>query len=97
MARLTGGLIRSVRPSSLDNIRTVYTKTISANYARTNVHPLVIHEDDITLRHLLAVLNPNGPPDSSWNLNFNRKLVKIVLTLPTEARYVGKCARPSSA
>ena len=64
------------------------------DYARTNVHPLVIHEDDVSLRHLLAVLNPNGPPDNIWNLSFNRKLMQIVLSLPAKARYVGQCARP---
>lgn len=86
------GLIDFVRPISLDDIRTLYSKNVSLDYARTNIHPLVIHEDDISLRHLLAVLNPNGPPDSIWNLGFNRKLMQIVLSLPAKARYVGKCA-----
>ena len=91
------GLIHSARPFSLDNVRTLYSKTISVDYVRTNIHPLVIHEDDLSLRHLLAVLTPNGPPDSIWNLSFNRKLMQIVLSLPAKARYVGKCARPLSA
>ena len=91
------GLIRFVRPISLDDIRNLYSKNVSLDYARNNIHPLVIHEDDISLRHLLAVLNPNGPPDSIWNLSFNRKLMQIVLSLPTKARYVGMCARISSA
>lgn len=73
-------------------MRTLYGKNVSLDYARTNIHPLVIHEDDISLRHLLAVLNPNGPPDGVWNLGFNRKLMQIVLSLPAKARYVGKCA-----
>ena len=67
------------------------------DYARNNVHPLVIHEDDLSLRHLLAVLNPNGPPDSIWNLSFNRKLMPIILSLPAKARYVGKYGSVSSA
>jgi hypothetical protein len=79
-----------IRPFSLNNVRAVYGEAISADYARTNIQPLVIHEDDVSLRHLLAVLTPNGPPDSIWNLSFNQKLMQIVLSLPTTARYVGK-------
>lgn len=86
------GLIQFLRPISLDDMRNLYSQNVSLDYARTNIHPLVIHEDDISLRHLLAVLNPNGPADSMWNLGFNRKLMQIVLSLPTKARYVGKCA-----
>lgn len=89
------GLIHFVRPISLDDIRNLYSKNVSLDYAHNNIHPLVIHEDDISLRHLLAVLNPNGPPDSIWNLSFNRKLMQIVLSLPAKARYVGMCARIS--
>lgn len=63
------------------------------DYARTNLHPLVIHEEDLSLRHLLAVLTPNGPADSIWNLSFNKKLMQIVLSLPSEARYLGTCLR----
>ena len=91
--RLNQALTHFVRPSSLENIRTIYSNTISADYARTNIHPLVIHEDNISLRHLLAILTPNGPPDSIWNLSFNRRLMQIVLSLPAKARYVGKCAQ----